>query len=281
MVFQWYSNKEGSTAFSFLVGVSISIFVSTAFISRHILGSDTPWWMTFLAYAAFTVASAFLAAGLLGRFARRSSHWTRRCNMLRHEPAMRHKPVTHPAISVGGLGTTRADPSLQTNSPCDLHMRLSPGAMRHKRAFRQQHSSSKDDHPIATPTLRVIEGGHGRTEPPDEIGIDIRLFDTPNAREISVADRINSLLGQNISRPPTSVTQPSGIGRVKFPKATAEASKEDWHQLEKLMSAAKIVFVDADLNGDIVDTLDLCMRMRNSAPETIIIWVPVKHKETA
>ena len=47
------------------------------------------------------------------------------------------------------------------------------------------------------------------------------------------------------------------------------------------MSAAKIVFVDADLNGDIVDTLDLCMRMRNSAPETIIIWVPVKHKETA
>jgi len=160
-------------------------------------------------------------------------------------------------------------------------MRLSLEAMRHKRAFLEQHSSSKDDHPVVTPALRVIEGGHGRTEPPDEIGIDIRLFDTPNAREISVADRINSLLRQNVSRPSASVTQPSGIGRVKFPKATADASKEDWHQLEKLMSAANIVFVDADLNGDIVDTLDLCMRMRNSAPETIIIWVPVKHKETA
>lgn len=280
MACQKRPRDDGAIAFYCLAGVCLGVLASTMFISRYPADADAPWLMALYVYATAGAAGALSAVVLLG-MVRRSREWVRRYDMLPDTLAIQRRqaePANTQFQTTDGVQGELA-PTMDLRG--DLYMRLSLGAMQHKRAFLKQRPDPAKYHNEETPALRIIEGGYHRPQTPTACGVDVDPGQTEDDGKVWVTEGIANLPGENISTSIAPINPFSGSGCVKVSRPTTKISLEDWHRVEDLMSEANVIFVDADLRGDVVDTLELCMRMRDSSPETIIIWIPVKHEATA
>ena len=138
----------------------------------------------------------------------------------------------------------------------------------------------------AGPRFTIIDGGgfderaaaeaagqDAHLEPLSASVVD-RLFARVGGTALEAAigrDAIIGYLGDPEAHHLAVITEWAGPNRVV--SVVASADDANWSEITSLLRRAHVVFVDADFMGDVVETVDLCLRMRNHFRNSILIVI--------
>ena len=270
------------------IGILAGVTAAVVFVTAYMMGADTQLWLVFPIYIGVGVIATF-ATAFGAVIVRRNRCWDRRC------------------LALQDLGTG------SRRSTHISHLRMRPGVVERPRQAGGHHEYSLHDFsdaqsavenarvgPRATkvsartvvgtwagPRLTVIDGGL------EERGAAGLGAEGQQARlgslSATVVDRLFARVGWTPPEPsPRSggvigylgdpeahhlaeITEWAGSGRVAAVAASADTA--NWSEITSLLRRAEVIFVDADFMGDVGETIDLCLQMRNYSSNSILILI--------
>ena len=271
------------------IGVLAGVVTAAVIVTAYLMGANAPLW-TVLSVCTGVVVLVTLVAVFSVTIVRRNRCWDRRCVDLKDVgtgPRWSVPLGQHWMSSGAAEWTKEALPSSEL-SHYDFYGATTSVNDASARPKAVEVSAGTAVSKCAGPCLTVIDGGlderaagaRARAE-----GQRVRL----GSLSATVVDRLFVRAGW--APPESFANRDSLIGYLGDPEAhhlakiakwvgsgsiltvAASADSVNWTEIASLLRRADVVFIDADFVGDVAETIDLCLRMRNYSRNSVLILI--------
>lgn len=293
-----------------VVGATFGFFASSGFVLALFLGANYSLWLIVPVFlVSGTLSMIAVVAVLLVRQNRETRRSPIELNKGLGGPDESARDISSFPERQGGIDRLRSGFGSGRSGVCDQHdaaasraAQLSP--WRSTRAGGDQPGAKRR----SAPELDVIDGGVtsraagvptgfpsvARSSGASPDGVSPRAGEEyGRARMLPLSEAVvDRLFGRLVELRPEWVLGPYGVvgylGQADTNSLRAIASwagpesevvfassmdETSWREVEGLLHRAGVFFVDADFMGDVGETVDLCLRLRNCSPATPLILI--------